>query len=419
VSLLSPLPALSPDSMRTMAPLAVRAYTATTALGRGRDAQLDALRARRSGLRRNDLGPSGEDGAPLPCWIGRVDGLESVAVPAELAEWDCRNNRLAWLALQQDGIGDALDALVERHGAERVAIVVGTSTSSIGETEDAYTSLQGEGDAAVFTAHMARPIVHTVHSLGGFVQRATGLRGPCITVATACSSSAKVFAQASRLIETGLADAVLVGGVDTLCGSVLYGFNALQLVADGPCKPFDATRVGLSLGEAGGFAVLERARGEAGELQLVGYGESSDAHHMSAPHPEGLGAQLAMREALARAGVEAADVGYLNLHGTATPANDRVEALAVAALFPGTLHASSTKAFTGHTLGAAGIVESVFALLALEHGELPGTLGSATPDPACGPQIRFDNARSETLKFAMNNSFGFGGNNCSLVFARA
>jgi 3-oxoacyl-[acyl-carrier-protein] synthase-1 len=418
VSLLSPLPALSPASTRPITPLAVRAYSATTALGRGRDAQLEALRTRRSGLRRNDLGPVGEDRAPLPCWIGRVDGLESVALPTALADWDCRNNRLAWLALQQDGIADALDALVARHGSERIATVVGTSTSSIGETEDAYAGLEG-GDAARFPAEKARPMVHTVHSLGGFVQRAMGLRGPCITIATACSSSAKVFAQASRLIETGLADAALVGGVDTLCGSVLYGFNALQLVAGEPCRPFDAARVGLSLGEAGGFAVLERASGAAGELQLVGYGESSDAHHMSAPHPEGLGARLAMREALARAGVDAADVGYLNLHGTATPANDRVEALAVAALFPGTLHASSTKAFTGHTLGAAGIVESVFALLALEHGELPGTLGSSTPDPACGPQIRFDNARNDALRFAMNNSFGFGGNNCSLVFARA
>ncbi|MFC0676541.1 beta-ketoacyl-[acyl-carrier-protein] synthase family protein [Lysobacter korlensis] len=401
-----------------MAPLAVRAYTATTALGRGREAQLDGLRSRRSGLRRNDLGPD-TDGAPLPCWIGRVDGLDDLALPAELAKWDCRNNRLAWLALQQDGITEALDALVARHGAERVAIVVGTSTSSIGETEDAYAGLEGDGDAAAFSVRMARPNVHTVHSLGGFLQHVTGLRGPCITVATACSSSAKVFAQASRLIETGIVDAALVGGVDTLCGSVLYGFNSLQLVASEPCRPFDATRVGLSLGEAGGFAVLERAAGETGELQLRGYGESSDAHHMSAPHPEGLGAQLAMREALARAGIAAGDVGYLNLHGTATPANDRVEAIAVAALFPDTLHASSTKAFTGHTLGAAGIVESVFALLALAHGELPGTLGSSQPDPACGPQIRFGNARSDSLRYAMNNSFGFGGNNCSLVFARA
>jgi 3-oxoacyl-[acyl-carrier-protein] synthase I len=153
---------------------------------------------------------------------------------------------------------------------------------------------------------------------------------------------------------------------------VLFGFNALQLVSPEPCRPFDASRVGLSLGEAGGFAVLERvAGGETGGLQLRGYGESSDAHHMSAPHPEGLGAQLAMRDALARAGIEAGEVGYLNLHGTATPANDSIEARTVAGMFPDTLHASSTKGWTGHTLGAAGIVESVIALLALENGLLP------------------------------------------------
>ncbi len=418
------MPAASPassPSVRPIAPLAIRAYTATTALGRGRDAQADALAARRSGLRRNDFGhlPAGE--LPLDCWIGRVDGLEDAALPRELAQWECRNNRLAWLALQQDGIQDTLATLLATYGAERIAVVMGTSTASIGDTEDAYARLEdGPDGERRFPPELDRPLIHTPHSLGHFVQQATGLRGPCITVATACSSSAKVFAQASRLIAAGVADAALVGGVDTLCGSVLFGFNALQLVAAEPCRPFDAGRVGLSLGEAGGFAVLERADSEAGiGLQLRGYGESSDAHHMSAPHPQGLGAQLAMRDALARAGIEATQVGYLNLHGTATPANDTIEARAVDALFPDTLHASSTKGWTGHTLGAAGIVESVIALLALERGLLPGILNSATPDPACGPQIRFDNAQSDNLQYAMNNSFGFGGNNCSLVFGRA
>src|SRR5690606_37348901 len=255
--------------------------------------------------------------------------------------------------------------------------------------------------------------------LGEFVQAAAGLRGPCATVSTACSSSAKVFAQAARLVQAGLADAALVGGVDTLCGSVLFGFNSLGLVSANPCRPFDRDRDGLSLGEAGGFAVLERAHEGHHGLRLCGYGESSDAHHMSAPHPEGLGARLAMRDALARAGVAAADIGYLNLHGTSTPANDAVEAAAVAAMFPDSLHASSTKGWTGHTLGAAGIVESVFALLALEHGLLPGILHSENPDPACGPQIRFANAEDATIRHAMNNSFGFGGNNASLVFGRA
>ena len=319
--------------------------------------------------------------------------------------------------MQQDGLLDAVTALRLRHGAERVAVVLGTSTSSIGATEEAYARPQVDADGqARFPADLARPIVHTPHSLGDFVQQATRLRGPCVTVATACSSSAKVFAQAARLIRAGLADAALVGGVDTLCGSVLFGFNALQLVSSQPCRPFDAARDGLSLGEAGGFAVLERADADDGGLQLRGYGESSDAHHMSTPHPEGLGAQLAMRAALARAGIEPDAVGYLNLHGTATPANDSVEAGAVAALFPASLHAGSTKGWTGHTLGAAGIVESVIALLALEHGLLPGTLNSTTPDAACGPQVRFDNAERD-IAFAMNNSFGFGGNNCSLVFS--
>ena len=406
-----------------MPPLAIRAWTATTALGRGREAQLAALRERRTGLRPNTFGPR-VDGAPLACWTGRVDGLEDAPLPEALAGWECRNNRLAWLALQQDGLQAAIAEARDRHGADRVAIVVGTSTSSIGASEEAYTRLQPGADGApAFPADLARPIVHTPHSLGDFVREATGLAGPAVTVATACSSSAKVFAQAARLVQAGVVDAALVGGVDTLCGSVLYGFNALQLVSRDPCRPFDARRDGLSLGEAGGFALLERADADAGagggQLQLRGYGESSDAHHMSAPHPQGLGALLAMRDAMARAGIDPGDVGYLNLHGTATPANDSVEARAVADLFPPTLHAASSKGWTGHTLGAAGIVESVFALLALAHGLLPGTLNSSEADPDCGPQVRFDNGASTELRYAMNNSFGFGGNNCSLVFGRA
>jgi 3-oxoacyl-[acyl-carrier-protein] synthase-1 len=389
-------------------PLAIRAFTATTALGRGCAMQLAALRGRRSGLRRNDF----EHAPPLDTWIGRVDGLEDAPLPAQWARWDCRNNRLAWLALQQDGLPEAIALLRERHGAARIAVVVGTSTSSIGATEEAYTRLDADG---AFPPDLLPPQLHTPHSLGGFVQAATQLRGPCVTVATACSSSAKVFAQAARLIHAGIADAALVGGVDTLCGSVLFGFDSLGLVSRAPCRPFDAGRDGLSLGEAGGFAILERARPRDDALTLRGYGESSDAHHMSAPHPEGLGARLAMQGALDSAGIAPGKVGYLNLHGTATPANDAVEARAVAALFPASLHASSTKGWTGHTLGAAGIVESVFALLALREGVLPGTLDSVEPDPACGPQVRFGNAE-RTVRYAMNNSFGFGGNNCSLLF---
>jgi len=408
-----------------MTPLAIRIYTATTALGAGREAQFAGLRDRVSGLRRNDFGEGATADARLDTWIGRVDGVEAVRLPADLAPYDCRNNRLAWLALQQDGMLERIAAARARHGAERVAVVIGTSTASIGASEEAYTRL----DDGAFPADLRTPLLHTPHSPGDFVQRATGLRGPCVTVATACSSSAKVFAQAARLIHAGIVDAALVGGIDTLCGSVLFGFNALGLVSQRRCLPFDARRDGLNLGEAGGYALLERLDADdTTSLRLCGYGESSDAHHMSTPHPEGLGARLAMQDALARAGIGADAVGYLNLHGTATPANDSVEAAAVAGLFTADLHASSTKGWTGHTLGAAGIVESVFALLALERGLLPGMLGAesgdtavpdlAQPDPACGPQIRFDNAQGE-IRYAMNNSFGFGGNNCSLVFGGA
>ncbi|MCF7222847.1 beta-ketoacyl-[acyl-carrier-protein] synthase family protein [Marilutibacter chinensis] len=401
-----------------MPSLAILAYTATTALGRGCGAQADALAAGRSGLRHNDFPTTAPGEPPLDCWIGRVDGLESAPLPAQLAQWECRNNRLAWMTLQQDGVAAAVEEAIARHGPARVALVVGTSTASIGASEEAYARLQPGIDGALhFPDDLARPQIHTPHSLGAFLQEATGARGPCLTVATACSSSAKVFALAARLVQADLVDAALVGGVDTLCGSVLFGFNALQLVSPTPCRPFDLHRDGLSLGEAGGFALLERGP-DAAALSLRGYGESSDAHHMSAPHPDGLGARMAMHDAIARAGIDAGEIGYLNLHGTATPANDRVEAAAVAALFPDTLHASSTKGWTGHTLGAAGVVESVFALLALERGLLPGTLNSDSPDPTCGPQIRFNNVE-RPIRYAMNNSFGFGGNNASLVFARA
>jgi 3-oxoacyl-[acyl-carrier-protein] synthase-1 len=204
--------------------------------------------------------------------------------------------------------------------------------------------------------------------------------------------------------------------VDTLCGSVLFGFNSLELVSAQPCRPFDVERRGINLGEAAGFALLERDAG-AGPW-LIGYGESNDAHHMSTPHPEGIGARTALADALSRAGVTAADIGYINLHGTASQKNDEMEARVVADLFPSQTIASSTKGWTGHTLGAAGIVEAGITLLALEHAVLPGTLNAQTLDPVCGPQIRVENTQ-RTVGHALSFSFGFGGSNCVLAFARS
>jgi 3-oxoacyl-[acyl-carrier-protein] synthase-1 len=392
-------------------PLQISAYTATSAVGVGKEPLAEALEHSRSGLRANDFGP-----APLPTWIGRVDGLEEIRLPEAFAHWDCRNNRLAWLGLSADGFLEAVAAARRRHGAARIALILGTSTSSIGETELAYTQLDADGH---FPPAQRRPAVHTPHSLAMFVQEVLGLEGPSETISTACSSSAKVFASAERLIRLGLVDAAVVGGVDTLCGSVLFGFNSLELVSGGPCRPFDPDRDGISLGEAAGFALLERAdAASATGLQLLGYGEASDAHHMSTPHPEGLGAERALDEALARAGLAPEAIDYINMHGTASQKNDEVEGALVARRFPARTHASSTKGFTGHTLGAAGIVEAVISLLAIERGLMPGTVNSAALDPGFGPQIRLAPAHGE-VRYALSNSFGFGGNNCALVFGKA
>ncbi|OOG53582.1 beta-ketoacyl-[acyl-carrier-protein] synthase family protein [Rhodanobacter sp. C03] len=393
-----------------MTPLAITAYTATSAIGHGLTAQLDALQHSRSGLRPNDFSST-----PLDCWIGRVDGVEDTALPATLSAWECRNNRLAWLGLNQDGFLDRVQAARARYGATRIALLLGTSTASIGATEEAYRRLDADGG---FADDMLRPAIHAPHSLAAFVATALALEGPCLTISTACSSSAKVFASAERLIQLGLVDAAVVGGVDTLCDSVLFGFNALELVSPEPCRPFDASRNGISIAEAAGFALLERIDAAPDALQLLGYGEASDAHHMSTPHPDGLGAELALRDTLARAGLDAAQVDYINLHGTASLKNDEVEAALVSRAFPTRTRASSTKGFTGHTLGAAGIVEAAIALQAIEHGLIPGNLGGDTPDPICGAQFAWRNEQ-QRVDVALSNSFGFGGNNACLAFARA
>jgi len=388
-------------------PLSVTAFTATCAAGFGRAELLGALDAGRSGLRANDFGRE-----PLTTWIGRVTGIEDAPLPVELSRYECRNNRLAWLGLQRDGFLEAVRAARTRYGPERVALVLGTSTSSIGATEEAYTRLTAEGQ---FPEDLRYQSVHTPHSTGEFLQTVLGLRNVAVTVATACSSSAKAFAQGARLLELGVADAVVVGGVDSLCGSVLFGFHSLQLVSAEPCRPFDAARSGISIGEAAAFALLER---DGGGPRLLGYGESSDAHHMSTPHPSGRGARLAMNEALNRAAIDSRDIDYINLHGTASAKNDEIEAQAIAEMFPTTAHGSSTKGWTGHTLGAAGALEAVITLLSLESGLKPGNLNSRELDAVCGPQVRLGNARG-IVRHAMSNSFGFGGSNCVLLFAAA
>lgn len=388
--------------------LVVSAYTACSALGRGVQDHAVALREQRSGLLRNDL-PLW----PLDCWIGRVDGLEHAPWPADWHAWDCRNNRLAWLALQQDDFLAQVAAARQRYGAARIALLLGTSTASVEATEAVYRQLDTDGRVPPDEAR--RRQIHTPHSLGAFVAHALELRGPLLTISTACSSSAKVFASAERMIRLGLVDAAVVGGVDSLCGNTLYGFNALELIAAEPCRPFGLDRRGISIGEAGGFALLERER--PGLPRLIGYGESSDAYHMSSPHPEGVGAERALDDALARAGIDTAQIDYINLHGTGSQKNDEVEAALVARRFQQTSFAASTKAYTGHTLGAAGMLEAVLSLLALQHGWIPANL-AGTADPACGDALNAQ-GRTATLRIALSHSFGFGGNNACLLFAGA
>jgi 3-oxoacyl-[acyl-carrier-protein] synthase-1 len=388
-----------------MKPLAITAFTATSALGRGTGAMLEALRRGASGLKPNDF-----DRADLRAWIGRVAGLEEEPVAGALAEFDCRNNRLAQLGLEQDGFREAVSQARAKYGPNRVAVLLGTSTSGILQTELAYRSRNAEGGLP--------PTLHYRHaqnlfSVTDFVRRSLGLEGPAMTISTACSSSAKVFASAARYIEAGVADAAVVGGVDSLCLTTLHGFTSLQLVSDEPCRPFDAARKGMSIGEAAGYALLES---QGNGLALLGYGESSDAYHMSTPQPEGEGALAAMRQALERAGLEAAAIDYVNAHGTATPANDRAEDRALVRLFGNEVPVSSTKGWTGHTLGAAGIIEAIVCFLALEHDFIPATLNSSAVEPGLESQIVLQN-RSAQVRRALSNSFGFGGSNCSLVFA--
>lgn len=395
-----------------MNPLPITHATLTTALGAGLAAHLDALEAGRTGLRPCDF-----QDVQLPGWIGVADGLEQPLLPHALREQDSRNNRLAWLGLQQDGFADAVQAARARWGAHRVAVLLGTSTSGILETEHAFRHRDAEGR---LPADFRYEQTQSTASLANFVREALAMEGPSWVVSTACSSSAKVFGDAARLIEAGWVDAAVVGGVDSLCLTTLYGFNSLQLFSPEICRPWDAGRSGVSLGEGAAYALLQRepVMGEAPAGLLLGVGESNDGYHMSTPHPEGAGAIAAMQQALAQAGLEAAQVDYVNLHGTATHNNDAAEDHAVAAVFGREVPCSSTKGATGHTLGAAGGVEAVISLLALRHGLVPGGLNLREQDPAL--RLHYVTAnRHAPLRHVLSNSFGFGGSNASLVLGAA
>lgn len=384
------------------------ASTLVTACGRGREAHCTALHAERTGL------AAWSEGG-LDLLAGAVAGVDDVALAPGLEAYDCRNARLAELTLASDDFLVRARAAVERHGAERVGIFIATSTSGMRETEARYRDL---GPEDVLPADFSLDTTHRLSATTDYLRRRLGIEGPAQSISTACSSSAKVFASAARHIDAGLCDAAVIGGVDSLCRTTLFGFHALELTSRGLCRPFSPDRDGLCLGEAGALGLLEREPEHAGAAEspvaLLGYGESTDAHHMSTPHPEALGARLAMRRALARSGLAADAIDYVNLHGTATPLNDSTEDLALAAELGTSVPASSTKGWTGHTLGAAGMVEAVICQLVMAEGLLPRTLNTDRIEDDMRCNILLENGHAPVRR-VLSNSFGFGGNNCALI----
>lgn len=392
-----------------MQPLLISHYATANPLGLGRAATLAALRERRGALRPIDM-----EGAPADTWIGRVAEIENHPVIGTLAEFDCRNNRLAQLGLQQDGFEQAVGRVRARYGAERVAVIVGTSTSGIAQCERAFQ--ERDPQTGELPGWFRERHTLNLFSAAEFVRRYLSLQGPAAAISTACSSSAKAFASAARMLQAGYADAAVVGGVDSLCLTTLHGFDSLELLSGEPCRPCDAARDGISIGEAAGFALLERAPTGVAGIALVGYGESSDAYHLSSPDPEGEGTFLAMSEALRRAGIAPTDVDYVNMHGTGTLANDRSEDRAIFRLFSDMTPSSSTKGWTGHTLGAAGITEAVICILCMEANLVPGSLNIRQLDPMLVSRVVVQ-PEARQLRYVISNSIGFGGSNCSLLFA--
>jgi 3-oxoacyl-[acyl-carrier-protein] synthase-1 len=346
-------------------------------------------------------------------YVGAVEGILPVVPPHHAT----RNSRLMLAAL--DEIREDVGRVARQYGRERIAVILGTSTSGVAEGEEAFAIHRaGQTWPAGFDYRQQE-----LGALAAFAADALDLEGPAYTIATACSSSAKVFATARRLIATGLCDAAVVGGADSICGTTLNGFGALEALSRGYCNPFSRNRDGINIGEAAAAFLVTR---EEAPVNLLGIGETSDAHHMSAPDPTGRGALGSMQAALDDANLTPDDIGYVNLHGTGTPLNDSMEGIAIATLFGASVPCSSTKGMTGHTLGAAGACEAAFLWLSLHPdfstGTLPPHVWDGVPDPAI-PSIGLVGSGSgvpRTGRLAMmSNSFAFGGSNVSLVLGRS
>ncbi|MCK5356340.1 MAG: beta-ketoacyl-ACP synthase [Methyloprofundus sp.] len=390
-------------------PVAITAYSALSAAGMGNNALYQSLADNQS-----QLAPLSLFNIPFSAYVGEIK-QPLLDIRESLAEYNCRNARVALTALNdaESGMRDALETAKQKYGTHRIGVIIGTSTSGLYETEAAYGVLLETGkmpDDFHFVTE------HAYQATARFVQLELGLTGVCYAISTACSSGAKAIAAGQRLINTGICDAVIVGGVDTLCRLTLRGFRSLDLVSSKPCTPMDKNRQGISIGEAAGLLVLEKCHiDNASAMKVLSVGESSDAQHMSTPHPEGKGAALAMNNALQLAGLRTEEIDYLNLHATGTKINDSVESRAVFSVFADTVPCSGTKGITGHTLGAAGAVETIIALVALQQQFIPGTQGLRELDEDCQCQVIQEPLQTQGMQIAMSNSFGFGGNNASVI----
>ncbi len=347
-------------------------------------------------------------------FAGSVKAPLDLAPPASLAHYDCRNNRLLLAALAH--IRAAIEAARERFGAGRIGVVLGTSTSGIGAAEMTFTQPVQHDAASTFDYRQME-----IGTAAPFAAAALDLRGPAYTISTACTSSAKAIVAARRLLRANLCDAVVAGGVDSLCELTLQGFASLESTSPVRTNPMSAQRRGINIGEAAAVFLMSR---EEGPVMLAGAGESSDAHHISAPDPAGAGGELALRAALGDAGIGASAIGYVNLHATATIKNDLMEAHLMARVFPDGVAASGTKPLTGHALGAAGASELGLAWLTLARDDvaLPRHLWDGEADPALPSldlvqDVRYL-PRSGVRQYVMSNSFAFGGSNVSLILGR-
>ncbi|MBA5705847.1 beta-ketoacyl-ACP synthase [Pseudomonas fulva] len=358
---------------------------------------------------------------PAPGWIPERQppvGAVTQPLPAvPLPEQHSRNNQLLYAAALQ--IEPALRQAITQYGAHRVGVVLGTSTSGIAEGSAAIGHFLAS-DHFPADYHYAQQVLSApADFLADWLQ----LGGPAYVISTACTSSGRALLSARRLLDLGVCDAVLCGGVDSLCHLTLNGFSALEAISDRRCNPFSANRDGINIGEAAALFLMTRAPEAQGErIALLGAGASSDAHHISAPDPTGAGALQCMGKALDNAGLKPAHIHYLNLHGTATPHNDAMESLAVDTLFGAGLPCSSSKPMTGHTLGAAGALEAAFCWLSLSRhnplGLLPPHLWDGQPDPALPELTLVDGSQrlaAHGPRRLMSNSFAFGGNNVSLI----